>query len=156
MAGALYSKRSDSLTAFSLIEVVLALGLFAFAIAGLLGVMTLSMDSNREADEYSTVTNLQSSLMAELRARPFHSPLETGLRLYDAEGNRTSDTAAAHFRCSMREVPPPALFATTIPEPAAAIVRVLRLEWEWPANATQKRFLAGSLVLTNPSPLTGP
>lgn len=55
---------------FSLVEVVLALGVISFAGMALLGVFSLGLDVNRESAEELEATHIAQSLLAERRAAP--------------------------------------------------------------------------------------
>lgn len=55
---------------FSLVEVVMALGILAFAITALLGAFAVGMNTNRESVEELEATHILQSIIAERRANP--------------------------------------------------------------------------------------
>lgn len=57
--------------AFSLIEVTLALGLVAFALVGILGVLPLAMGSGRASIEQTRAASIANTLFASFRSQPF-------------------------------------------------------------------------------------
>jgi uncharacterized protein (TIGR02598 family) len=58
------------ITGFSLVEVVMALGILAFAITALLGAFAVGMNTDRESIEELEATHILQSLLAERRANP--------------------------------------------------------------------------------------
>jgi|GEM_PF-2435263 len=66
----LISKRS----AFSLVEVTIAIGLAAFGIIAMLGLMSSLLATNREAGEETVIASMVEQVSGELRPRPFDPP----------------------------------------------------------------------------------
>lgn len=56
--------------AFSLVEVVIALGVLAFAITALLGAFAVGMNADRESVEELEATHILQTALAERRASP--------------------------------------------------------------------------------------
>jgi len=64
-------KRSICVTsAFSLVEVTLALGIAAFCLIAVIGLMPVSVQTNRNATSQTAATNIMASVIADLRATP--------------------------------------------------------------------------------------
>jgi uncharacterized protein (TIGR02598 family) len=57
-------------TGFSLVEVVMALGILAFAITALLGAFAVGMNTDRESIEELEATHILQTIIAERRANP--------------------------------------------------------------------------------------
>ena len=57
--------------AFSLVEVVIALGIFAFAIVGLLALFPVAIESARTSREETLVVNIARMVMADIKVSPF-------------------------------------------------------------------------------------
>jgi len=55
-------------TAFSLVEVVLALGIVAFTISAVLGVLSVGLSIEKEAAQESQAANIASAVIADLRS----------------------------------------------------------------------------------------
>jgi uncharacterized protein (TIGR02598 family) len=56
--------------AFSLVELVLALGVAAFCLIAVFGLMPVGMQTNRNATSHTAATNIIASTVADLRATP--------------------------------------------------------------------------------------
>ena len=56
--------------AFSLIEVTLALGIAAFCLIAVLGLMPVAVLTNRNATSRTAATNIMAAVVADLRAIP--------------------------------------------------------------------------------------
>jgi uncharacterized protein (TIGR02598 family) len=64
-------KRSAvSRAAFSLVEVTLALGIAAFCLIAVFGLMPVGVQTNRNATSQTAATNIIASIVADLRATP--------------------------------------------------------------------------------------
>jgi len=61
-------KRGSS--AFSLVEVALALGIAAFCLIAIFGLMPVGVQTNRNATSQTSATNIVAAVMADLRATP--------------------------------------------------------------------------------------
>ena len=56
--------------AFSLVEVVLALGIFSFCILAIMGLFSVGLDSTKASEEEIKAANLASSLLCRIRSAP--------------------------------------------------------------------------------------
>ena len=61
-------------SAFSLIEVTLALGVAAFCLLAVFGLMPVSMQTNRNATSQTAATSIIAGVVADLRATPTANP----------------------------------------------------------------------------------
>lgn len=61
---------SDALRAFTLVEVVIALGVFCFALVGIVGLFFVGINAGKESTEQIQAANLASLLIATRRALP--------------------------------------------------------------------------------------
>jgi len=59
-----------SVTAFSLVEVTLALGIAAFCLIAVFGLMPVGVQTNRNATSQTAATNIMAAVVADLRATP--------------------------------------------------------------------------------------
>jgi uncharacterized protein (TIGR02598 family) len=121
--------RQGTRLAFSLVEVVVALGLVSFVIVALLGLLSIGMKSSRQAEEDTRIAGMGSSVLALLRNVESLPAGGTNL-LFDAEGNETTNAAASFYECAASfRVPAD----SEIPGVGTnAVVVVLR--FSWPAN----------------------
>ncbi len=61
-------RRCDSrAAAFSLVELVLALGIVAFCLFAVFGLMPVGMQTNRNATSQTAATNIIAAIVADLR-----------------------------------------------------------------------------------------
>ena len=58
------------LHAFSLVEVTLALGIAAFCLIAVFGLVPVGVQTNRNATSQTTATNILSSVVSDIRASP--------------------------------------------------------------------------------------
>ena len=66
-----YATTSNSnATAFSLVEVVLALGVASFCLIAILGLMPVGVQTNRNATSQTAATNVMAAIVADLRTTP--------------------------------------------------------------------------------------
>ena len=87
--------RLTALHGFSLVEVLIATGLFATAIASLAHLCAVSTRANLDAGDTTWATVLAAQKMEELRAEPFPEPFTDQFVDYlDAGGNRLDDPGA--------------------------------------------------------------
>ena len=66
--------RSRSTSAFSLVEVILAMGVVSFSVLSMLGLLTIGLKSDSASSSETAVTNILSSLVSDVSATPLTSP----------------------------------------------------------------------------------
>ena len=144
----------DSIGAFSLVEVTLALGIAAFCLIAVFGLMPVAALTNRNATSQTQATNILASVIADLRATPtanttsmqFAIPLNitTTTRYFDSQaqcscnitGSQRVNTQARPPNCST--VWSPALqprYRLTITWSGSSSLRYSDLKVTWPAAA---------------------
>lgn len=136
---------------FSLVEVVLALGVFAFALVALIGLLPLGMQSNRESREETEAMGLVRHLVAERRAQPFTNGTSNGLPALDTipplssrlETNSTNLTwGDRRYRMEYSLQRPPVISnAVSRTSPYLVFLRV-----SWPADTTNSQGALESLA----------
>lgn len=106
--------------AFSLIEVVLALGLAAFAIVVIVGLLPVGLKLTSESEDESRAVNILSAVIADRQATPLDLPshpytlpaldsaVEGFFGVKDNEEYAGTDLANSRFRVDYRVTPPPA------------------------------------------------
>jgi type II secretory pathway pseudopilin PulG len=102
--------------AFSLVEVTLAIGIAAFCLIAIFGLMPVGVLTNRNATSQTAATNIIAAVLADLRATPrasttssqFAITLGTGKTLYfDSQGEASCDLAGSlRSNCSSSWSPP--------------------------------------------------
>jgi uncharacterized protein (TIGR02598 family) len=63
-------RRSYTTAAFSLIEVTLAVGVAAFCLVAIFGLVPVGVQTNRNATSQSAATNIVAAVIADLRGTP--------------------------------------------------------------------------------------
>ena len=84
--------RLQQTTAFSLVEVTLALGIMAFSMVTLFGLLPLGINSNQSAVEQTTAAQIASALIADVRQTPTSSSATPSPRFLITVPALTSDT----------------------------------------------------------------
>src|SRR5213079_1441691 len=99
--------------AFSLVEVTLALGVAAFCLISVFGLVPVGLQTNRNATSQTAATNIMAAVVADLRATPttsntssqFCIPIPTGnssrTLYFDNEGRCSSDLAGTTSPCGV-------------------------------------------------------
>lgn len=82
-------------TGFSLVEVVIALGLLAFAITAILATLPIGLSTMREAREDTLQATLIRKLTSELSRTPF-SDIVGDTLYFDGEGGQTNASSALY------------------------------------------------------------
>src|SRR3954465_15752369 len=62
--------RSRSIAAFSLVEVTLALGIAAFCLIAVFGLVPIAVLTNRNATSQTAATSIMAAVVSDLRATP--------------------------------------------------------------------------------------
>jgi uncharacterized protein (TIGR02598 family) len=99
-------KLSRAVAGFSLVEVVLAVGIAGFVLVSIIGLLSVSLKSARESSTDTLVVGMASRTLSELRAKSF-SDLNPSLaaltnRIYfDDLGMQTSTQGTMGFACDV-------------------------------------------------------
>jgi len=136
---------------FTLVEVVIALGVLAFALVALIGLLPLGMQSNRESREETEAIGLVRHLVAERRAHPFTNSTSNGVPRLDSsppissrvETNSTNLTwGDRRYRVEYSLQRPPVIAnAVSRTSPYLVFLRV-----SWPADTTNSQGSVESLA----------
>jgi Tfp pilus assembly protein PilV len=143
--------KKQFISAFSLIELTLALGVAAFCLIAIFGLVPVAALTNRNATSQSAATNIMAAVVSDLRAAPkanswsyqFAIPFGTnGTRYFDSQGQCSCDTAGMQKPnplagdCSLSWSP--ALqprYRLTITWSGSSSLRYADLKVTWPAVA---------------------
>ena len=130
----------------SLVEVTLALGIAAFCLIALFGIMPVGIQTNRSATSQTAATNIIAAVVAELRATPtanstssqFCISFGTARLLYfDSAGQCSSDLAGSTSPCGVAWSPPlQTRYQMNIAWTGSSALRYADLKVTWPAAAT--------------------
>src|SRR5262249_20906853 len=100
---------------FSLVEVTLALGIAAFCLLAVFGLMPVGVETTRNATSQTAATNIMAAVVSDLRATPtttntssqFCIRFGTVATLYfDGAGQCSSDLAGSTSSCGVAFSPP--------------------------------------------------
>lgn len=147
--------------AFSLVEVVIALGLTSFALLSMVGLLAIGLQNNRESTEETNLALCTETALSILRSRGFNlaasdvSYKETDSTpdfYFDGTGNLVVDANGLPAKTQS----PDALYACTVTratptldQPTTKLI-YLRLQFHWPlaapAAARQHRIVITSLA----------
>ena len=154
------SPRDRKNAAFSLVEVTLALGIAAFCLIAVFGLMPIGVQTNRNATSQTAATNIIAAVVADLRATTktsgtwtgtssqFCIPLGTSRTLYfDSEGRCSGDLAGSTSPCGVTW--DPALqtrYRVNITFPSTGNLTYAQLKVTWPAAADPVTTTPGGAV----------
>src|SRR4029077_1448246 len=82
--------KTRSNCAFSLVEVTLALGVAAFCLIAVFGLVPVGVQTNRNATSQTTATNILSSVVSDIRASPKGSSSTAKYQIRRSKGNSTT------------------------------------------------------------------
>jgi uncharacterized protein (TIGR02598 family) len=120
-------------SAFSLVEVTLALGVAAFCLIALFGLIPVSMQTNRNATSQTAATSIIAGVVADLRATPTVNPTSsqfgitfgTNATLYFDGAGQASTSPTANSR-----------YQLNVTWGGSSALRYADLKVTWPATAT--------------------
>ena len=126
---------SRSSGAFSLVEVTLALGIAAFCLLAIFGLLPVGIKSHQDAIRQTAATGIATGIMADLRATPntntttanYQITIPTATKLYLREDGSPDTSSGADSKYLAY------VTFTVPPQPKAATL--LRLIITWPAAA---------------------
>jgi uncharacterized protein (TIGR02598 family) len=133
-------------SAFSLVEVTLALGIAAFCLVALFGLMPVGIQTNRSAACQTAATNIAAAVIADLRgtsianatSSQFCVSFGTPATLYfDSAGRCSSDLAGSTSPCGSTWAPVLSTrYQLNITWTGSSSLRYADLKITWPAAAT--------------------
>jgi uncharacterized protein (TIGR02598 family) len=148
-------------SAFSLVEVVLAIGLFSFALLALVGLLTVGLKGSRESGDDTILSLCTETTQALVRAEGFSQVLTNALYapgnttpdfFFDSGGILLTDSAGAPLRTQNTN----ALYGCLVTRSVAALSQattnllVYQLKFVWPLAAPaanrQHRVVPASLA----------
>jgi uncharacterized protein (TIGR02598 family) len=128
--------RKVSGAGFSLVEVTLALGIAAFCLIAVFGLVPVGVQTNRNATSQTAASNIMAAVVADLRATPkvnstsaqfgitFGGPPNPAILFFDSTGQYSvSQTANSRYRL-------------TLTWSGSATLRYADVKITWPAAAT--------------------
>jgi uncharacterized protein (TIGR02598 family) len=139
-------RASHAAAAFSLVEVTLALGVAAFCLVGLFGLMPVGIQTNRSATSQTAATNIAAAVIADLRGTPiangtssqFCISFGTATTLYfDSAGCCSTDVTGSTSPCGSSWAPALSTrYQLNMTWTGSSSLRYADLKITWPAAAT--------------------
>lgn len=112
--------------AFTLVEVVMALGIFTFALVSMVGLLPVSLKSARQAIEITHISKMVAQVGSELSQGRFADAADSvashKVWTFDYEGIGTSVASESYYRISADGAP-----NLTLPGATAASGNILRV-----------------------------
>jgi len=144
---------SGQASAFSLVEITLALGIVAFALLAIFGLLPVAIDSSRESAKDATFSAITERVVGDLRSRGYDwltnasatpAPNTVWPYAFDSDGRPVATNSPNRaFQCDVVQgvnVNPNSLAITTnaLPNTVAGAPRIeFYLQFRYPYNATQ-------------------
>jgi uncharacterized protein (TIGR02598 family) len=120
--------------AFSLVEIVLALGVAAFCLIAIVGLMPVGVQINRNATSQTAATNIMAAIVADLRTTPAVAPTSPEFAItFDIEKTLFFD-ALGQASASLGPDSRYRLNITWHSAPAGLHYAVLRVTWPAPVD----------------------
>jgi uncharacterized protein (TIGR02598 family) len=91
--------------AFSLVEVVIALGVISFALVSMLGLLGVGINASRQSSESTAMTAMISQVLGKVRAAS-NAPPATNF-FFDADGLPLTNSVGAIYECRASATLPP-------------------------------------------------
>ena len=108
------TSRSDS---FTLVEVVFAIAIIAFALVSLLGLMTYTSQLVQQADTYSRLSDIVGQMSARFDSQPFATSTNcatTNAKYYFTSEGIPTNSTAAFYQCTVSNANAPAWTSTNV------------------------------------------
>ena len=91
-----------STAAFSLVELTLAIGIAAFCLIAVFGLMPVGVQTNRNATSQTAATNIIASVIADMRATPGATSAQYGIHIRQLREYCTSMAQDSLRHCWVR------------------------------------------------------
>jgi len=135
-----------SALAFSLIEIVIAIGVFSFAIVAIFGLMAISLNSDKGAASDSTLSRIAETTVSQLRSQgypSFHTNAAYAASdtnadyFFDSSGQLAVTSAGAPQSSGQAD----SVYSCTVTRKATASTNLdyINLEFRWPMAAPKSR-----------------
>ena len=94
---------------FTLVEVVIAVGLVAFVLTAILGLLVIAINETKNADLKARLAWITERVTSEYQCQRFSTALGglPATNYWDYSGIPVTNTADAYFRCDILNVTPP-------------------------------------------------
>ncbi len=158
------NKRFTCTSAFSLIELTVAIGIAAFCLITVFGLIPIAVQTNRNATSQTRATNIMAAVVADLRAALNAAPKSAqfgiafgtnATRYFDGEGRCSCDSAGSQklnsVTGSCSDIWSPALqlrYQLNVTWSGSTALRYADLKVSWPAVATSANASGSAEMFT--------
>lgn len=133
-----------AIRAFSLVEVIIALGITSFALVALLALLTLSFNEGATAKQETAVAGMGRHVLADLSQKPFTILTNNSYTYYfDSEGNALTSSVSALYRCNA------SCSSAVLGNPMLTNLTSVQMTFRWPSSAvtnSQTRVLNATVA----------
>lgn len=136
------NKRSTS--AFSLVELTLALGIAAFCLIAVLGLMPVGVQTNRNATSQTVATNIMAAVIADLRATPKANNTSSQFAITFGTNTTLYFTGSGQFSISLGTN---SRYQLNLTWSGSTGLRYADVKVTWPAAATPANANASTEIL---------
>jgi Tfp pilus assembly protein PilV len=128
------------LSSFTLVEVVIAIAVMAFALVSILGLMTYTSQLVQQSDTYSRLSNVSSQVLAQFESQPY--AVSTNLATINATNYYTyeglpTNSAAAYYQCNVTNANPAGWTLTNVMQ--------IQMSIRWP----KPQFINTNVIITS-------
>ncbi|CAN5385296.1 hypothetical protein BH09VER1_BH09VER1_07410 [soil metagenome] len=127
---------------FSLVEVILAIGVASFCLLAILGLFSVAFRTGMQARDTMAVAGASVSLMGEIRARTNYTFPATNY--YDNDGQKTN-VAGALYECVVTRT---TVSSTNLPDVGTNLSQV-SMSFTWPASVSAAQRKNTNIVYGN-------
>ena len=140
--------------AFSLVEVSIAIGITAFGVVSLIGLLGSVMATSRQAKDDTVLSDIAKTVSTQLRARPFSAPSsgtdnslatlsmageEARTSYFKIDGTPTNQPEESLFVCKVTLTPQPQFNTVTTNEVNLYEAKI-EFSWPYPQRTSRKTF----------------
>ena len=125
---------------FSLVEVTLALGVAAFCLIAVIGIIPVGVQANRNATSQTAATNIMAAVVADLRATPRTTNTSSQFAIRFGTNIRLYFDSAGQFTTSLG---PDSRYQLDVTWSGSSTLRYADVKAIWPPT----------VVLTSPTPI---
>jgi uncharacterized protein (TIGR02598 family) len=128
--------------AFSLVEIVMALGIASFVLLSLLGLSSLTLNQTQQSKRDILWMNMAQSVSTELRSAKWNELASKTTFYFDADGKRQSNAPGAFYKVEAKRTSsrPPGV-------PADVEMECVNLVLSWPADAVKPQQATQPIVV---------
>jgi type II secretory pathway pseudopilin PulG len=141
---------NPSLHSFTLVEVVISIGIASFALISILGIMAYAATTVQQADKYARLTSVASQALANVGTMPFGNSLlgkywrnvdtslvQTNYYTYEGLPTNSASGSSTYYVCVLADASPspPYTYTNSYTVAKQQIMEPVTLTIMWPAQS---------------------